>query len=136
MSSVRSVWLAALSLALGLLWLPVRFGITQVDSPLTALFGAPLPWRSPSIAFSLHTDVYWGPLLIDAVFWLLVAFGFVHLWKRHKPSNKIMNLCAVLAVAAVGLVGALLMAAMVAFGATSDFWYGPFAMTFVSLGLG
>lgn len=135
MSSVRSAWLAALSLALGLLWLPVRFGITEVDSPRTALFGAPLPWRSPSIIFSLGTNVYWGPLLLDAAFWLLVAFGLIKLWKRYAPSNRIVNLCAGLAVAVVGMTGALLMATMLAFGATSDLWYGHFAMTFVSLGL-
>ena len=135
MLSVRSAWLAALSLALGLLWLPVRFGITQVDSPLTELFGAPLPWRSPSIVFSLHTDVYWGPLLIDAAFWLLVAFGLIRLWHQRAPSNKIVNLCAGLAVAAAGMVGALYMTLMILFGSTASFWYDGSAMTFRSLGL-
>jgi len=136
MSSVRSLWPVALFLVPGLLWFPLRFGITQVDSPATDLFGAPLPWRSPSIVFSLHTDVYWGPLLIDAVFWLLVGFGLLHLWKRHAPSNRILNLFGGLVVVIVGLTGALLMAVMIMFGASSRLWYDGGAMTFVSLGMG
>ena len=136
MSNVRSLWPVALFLVPALLWLPVRFGISQVDSPATAMFGAPLPWRSPSTVFSLHTDVYWGPLLIDAAFWTLVAYGLLRLWKRHAPSNRVLNVVGGLAVAVVGLTGALLMAAMIMFGASSQLWYDGGAITFVSLEVG
>lgn len=76
--------LAIVSMSLGLLWLPVRWTVVQVDSPLDTMWGAPLPWRSPSIIFSMATDVYLAPLVINALVCLAVAWIIHRAWRARS----------------------------------------------------
>jgi hypothetical protein len=135
MSRFWWAWISAIPLALGGLWLPIRFGVTQVDSPTIELFGGPLPWRQASLVSSMETQVFLGPLVIDAAFWLLLALGVIHFWRRHVPDARVLNTGAAVVSAAVGAMAIMSTASMRSWGVTTDLWYSPFAMTFVSLGL-
>ena len=74
------VWtISALMLAVVLMWFPtVLVHISEVDSPRDVLLGAPLPWRSPSITASLAWDIALVPVLLDALFWILIASALIH----------------------------------------------------------
>jgi hypothetical protein len=75
--------LTFLPIAIGLAFFPsVEYRVLLVDGPDTELYGVPLPWNSRSIAGSLAKDIYVLPLVLDAVFFLLVGY---YIWRWMAP---------------------------------------------------
>ena len=81
------------------------------SGPIGSVYGFPLPYERPSIAFSLHHDVLLGAYVIDIALLALALFACLHVVARRFPPRAFLAVALAalgLALAVVGCRAALL----------------------------
>lgn len=98
-------------IAIGLFFFPSMILEVALDGAGSTYYGFPIPWNSRSLVSSLSKDIYLIPLLLDVLFYMVLAIFLARVISRkvntYSPTLKKLVLYSIWGYGFIALAGIL-----------------------------